>query len=184
METLALSAVVLDDNTRATNDLARVALAVDLAETSPGTEDLGVTNLNEVDLVLGTERLNELDILGLSASLDEDAQVGLAFVEGLGALAETASKTVVNKGVLQNLLEIGAMPMSIHAFWTVGKGLPGEHPQRRAFPWELRREPQPRPRPQPERRLQLHLQRQTSYKARTPMSAPSCQSTSSSARHD
>lgn len=116
METLALSAVVLDDNTRATNDLARVALAVDLAETSPGTEDLGVTNLNEVDLVLGTERLNELDILGLSASLDEDAQVGLAFVEGLGALAETASKTVVNKGVLQNLLEVGTMPMSIQAF--------------------------------------------------------------------
>ena len=104
MQALGLNTVVLDDDARAADDLARVALTVDLAEAGPGTEDLGVTDLDEVDLVLGTESLNELDVLGLGASLDEDAQVSLALVESLGTLTETASKTVVNESVLQNLL--------------------------------------------------------------------------------
>ena len=104
VETLAVNTVVLDDNARASNDLAGVTLPVDLAETSPGTEDLGVTDLDEVDLVLGTEGLNELDVLSLRASLDEDAKVGLTLIEGLGALTETTSETVVDEGVLQDLL--------------------------------------------------------------------------------
>ena len=104
VETLGLDTVVLDDDARAADDLAGVALTVDLAETSPGAEDLGVTNLDEVDLVLGTESLDELDVLGLRAGLDEDAKVGLTLVEGLGALTETAGETVVNEGVLQDLL--------------------------------------------------------------------------------
>lgn len=106
MEALGLDAVVLDDDARAANDLARVALTVDLAETSPGAEDLGVANLDEVDLVLSTEGLDELDVLGLSASLDEDAQVRLALVKRLRALAETASETIMDEGVLQDLLYI------------------------------------------------------------------------------
>ena len=104
VKTLALNTVVLDDDARATDDLAGVTLTGDLAETSPGTEDLGVTNLDEVDLVLGAEGLNELNVLGLSAGLDEDAKVGLALVESLGALAETAGEAVVDEGVLQDLL--------------------------------------------------------------------------------
>ena len=106
METLALHAVVLDDDTGAPDDLAGVALTVDLAETSPGTEDLGVTDLDQVDLVLRAECLNQLDVLGLRARLDEDAQVGLTLVQRLSTLAKTASKTVVDEGVLQNLLRI------------------------------------------------------------------------------
>ena len=104
MQALAVSTVVLDDDARAANDLAGVTLLVDLAETSPGTEDLGVTDLDEVNLVLSTEGLDELDVLGLRAGLDEHAEVGLALVEGLGALAETAGETVVNESVLQDLL--------------------------------------------------------------------------------
>ena len=104
MEALRLDTVVLDDDARAAYDLAGVALAVDLAEAGPGTEDLGVTNLDEVDLVLGTESLNELDVLGLSAGLDEDTEVSLALVESLGALAETAGEAVVDESVLQDLL--------------------------------------------------------------------------------
>ena len=104
METLRLDAVVFDDDARAADDLAGVALAVDLAETSPGAEDLRVTNLDQVDLVLRAKSLDELDVLSLSARLDEDAQVRLALVKRLRALAQTASKTVVDEGVLQNLL--------------------------------------------------------------------------------
>ena len=106
VQALAVSTVVLDDDTRAANDLAGVTLLVDLAETSPGTEDLGVTDLDEVNLVLSTEGLDELDVLGLSARLDEYAKMRLALVERLGALAQTARKTVVNERRLQNLLDL------------------------------------------------------------------------------
>ena len=104
VKTLGLNTVVLDDNARAADDLARVALTVDLAETGPGAEHLRVTDLDQVDLVLRAEGLDELDVLGLSARLDEDAQVRLALVKRLRALAETASETVVDEGVLQDLL--------------------------------------------------------------------------------
>ena len=106
MEALGLNTVVLDDDARAADDLARVALAVDLAETNPGAEDLGVTDLNEVNLVLSAKSLDELDVLGLSASLDKHAEVSLPLIEGLGALTETASKTVMDEGVLQHLLRV------------------------------------------------------------------------------
>lgn len=43
--------------------------------------------------------------LTLGDSLDEDTEVGLALVEGLGALAETTGKTVVDQGDLENALE-------------------------------------------------------------------------------
>ena len=105
METLRLDAVVFDDDARAADDLAGVALTVDLAETSPGSKHLRVSDLDQVDLVLRAEGLNELDVLSLRAGLDEDAQVRLALVQGLGALAEATSQTVVNEGVLQDLLQ-------------------------------------------------------------------------------
>ena len=105
METLALNAVVFHDNTSASDDFAGVTFLVDLAQTSPGTEDLGVSDLDQVDFVLSAQGLNELDILRLGASLDKHAEVGLALVQGLGALAETTSKTVMDEGVLQDLLQ-------------------------------------------------------------------------------
>ena len=73
VETLGLNAVVLNDDARAADDLAGVALTVDLAETSPGTEDLGVTDLDERNFVRRAECLDELDVFGLRARLDEHA---------------------------------------------------------------------------------------------------------------
>jgi hypothetical protein len=46
MEALRLNTIVLDDNASATNDLARVTLTVNFAETSPGTKDFGVSDLD------------------------------------------------------------------------------------------------------------------------------------------
>ena len=45
--------------------------------------------------MLGTEGLDEFNVLRLRAGLNEDAQVGLALVQSFGALAETTSKTIV-----------------------------------------------------------------------------------------
>ncbi|RUO97168.1 hypothetical protein BC936DRAFT_140867 [Jimgerdemannia flammicorona] len=71
-------AVIPNDDARASNDLAGVALAVDLAEAGPLAELLSVRNLDQVDIVLGAEGLDELDILLLRACLDKDRQMGLA----------------------------------------------------------------------------------------------------------
>ena len=159
METLGLNAVVLNDDARAADDLAGVALTVDLAETRPGAEDLGVADLDEVDLVLGAERLDELDVLGLRAGLDEDAEVGLTLVEGLGALAETAGEAVVDEGVLQDLLWGVSVVSALRVAGRVGDA-PEEHPPLTSFPWVPRWTPRPQ---QPRgRRLEFHLQRQTS----------------------
>ena len=103
---LGLLTPVLDDDARAVDDLAGVALTVDLAETSPGAKDLRVTDLDQVDLVLRTESFDQLDVLGLRARLNENAQMRLTLVERLRALAETASKTVMDEGVLQDLLRV------------------------------------------------------------------------------
>ena len=104
MQALGLNTVVLDDDARAADDLARVALTVDLAETGPGAKNLRVSNLDEVDFVLGAESLNELQILRFSDGLDENAQMRLALVESLRTFTETARETVMDEGVLQDLL--------------------------------------------------------------------------------
>lgn len=155
---LGLATVLLNNNTAAADDLSRVALAINLAQTGPGAEDLGVTDLDQVDLVLSAEGLNELDVLGLSACLDEDAQVGLALVQGLGALAETAGETVVNEGVFQDLL----LKMLNNRDRENGSKVlnkPEGHPQQKVCLWVPRR----RPRPQRVRQRECHLQRQTSW---------------------
>ena len=105
MQALGLNTVVLDDDARAADDLARVALTVDLAETSPGAKDLRVTDLDQVDLVLRTESFDQLDVLGFRVRLDENTQVRLALVERLGALAQAAREAVVHERVLQDLLQ-------------------------------------------------------------------------------
>ena len=100
MKTLALGTIVLDDDARAADDFTRVTLLVDLAKTSPLTENLRVTDLDQVDLVFGTEGLNQLDVLGLAASLHKDAQVGLTLVESLSSFTETTGETVMNESSL------------------------------------------------------------------------------------
>lgn len=106
IQALALNTIVLDDNARAANNLTRVALTVDLAQTRPGTEDFRISNFDEVDLVLRTERFNELKILRFGTSFDENAKVGLTFVECFGAFTQSAGETIVYERVLQDLLQI------------------------------------------------------------------------------
>lgn len=55
--------------------------------------------------MLRAERDDELLVGLLLARLVEDAHVGLATVEGLGGLAETAGEPVVDQGELEDALE-------------------------------------------------------------------------------
>ena len=72
VEALALGTVVFDNDARAADNFTRVTLLVDLAKTSPLAEDFRVADLDQVDLVFGTEGLNQLDVLGFATGLDED----------------------------------------------------------------------------------------------------------------
>lgn len=103
VESLALFTVVSNDDTAAADNLSGVALSVDLAETGPGSQGLGVRDLEEVDLVLVAQSLDELDVLLLRASLDQDTEVSLSSVQGLGALSQTSGETIVHKRLLENL---------------------------------------------------------------------------------
>ena len=105
VKTLALNTVLLHNNAAAANDFSGVALTIDLAESSPGSKDLGVSDLDEVDFVLSAKSFDELNVLGFGTGLDEDAEMGLALIESLGTLAESPRKTVMNESVLQNLLQ-------------------------------------------------------------------------------
>jgi hypothetical protein len=98
METLKLNTIVLHDHAGATNDLARVTLTINFAETGPGTKDFGISNLDQVDFVLSTEGLSEFDIFSLGAGLDENAKMGLAFLKA-------TSETIVDEHIFQDLLK-------------------------------------------------------------------------------
>lgn len=93
-----------NDHTAAYN-LARIALAVNLAETSPLTELLGIGHLDQVDAVLRAQGLDELDVVLLVQGLGEHAEMGLATVKGLGSLADATGQTVVDQGLLEHGLE-------------------------------------------------------------------------------
>lgn len=55
--------------------------------------------------MLGAERHNELLVGLLLAALVQDTHMGLATVEGLGGLAETTGKTVVDERDAEDALE-------------------------------------------------------------------------------
>lgn len=103
-QSFGLFSVILDNNARAANNLAGVTLIVDLAKTSPLAQLLGLGDLDEVDVVLKAQGLNELHVGGLRAVGSQSAQVSLSPVQGLSALMETTSKTIVNQSFLQDLL--------------------------------------------------------------------------------
>ncbi len=64
VQTLRLLSVILDDDTTASDDFSRVTFPVDLGETGPGTQDFGVRDFDEVDVVLGTKSFDEFDVFG------------------------------------------------------------------------------------------------------------------------
>jgi len=104
-ERIGLFSVVLDDDARAAYHAAGLGLLVELAKTDPLSELLGLRHLDQVNVVLSAEGLHKLAISGLIDVLGKDAKVGGALVKGLGALGQSAGQSVVDEGLLENLLQ-------------------------------------------------------------------------------
>lgn len=75
---LAILAIVLDNNTRASNNLSGIAFTVNLAQANPLSELFGVLNLDKIDIVFVAEGFNELEVILLSAGLYQHTKVGLS----------------------------------------------------------------------------------------------------------
>lgn len=65
--------------------------------------------------MFGAEGLDELGVLGFSASLVEDTEMGLTLVECLSSLSESTSESVVNHRDLEDLLK----SILYHSYLTV-----------------------------------------------------------------
>ena len=70
-----------DGDNGGSDDLAGVALLVDLAETSPLAQLDLVVDLEQVDAVLGAQGLNQLDVVVLIAVRGQHNEMRLAPVE-------------------------------------------------------------------------------------------------------
>jgi hypothetical protein len=64
---------VSNGDTRTTNDLTGVTFTIDLTETGPFTELLGIRDLDQVDVVFSTEGFNQLEVLRLGTRFTEDS---------------------------------------------------------------------------------------------------------------
>ena len=91
VEAFTVNTILLDDNTTASHNFPGITFTIDLAKTSPRSQNFSIPNLDQVDFMLGAESFDKLDVFCLCAGLDEYAQMGLAFIQSFGTFAETAS---------------------------------------------------------------------------------------------
>merc|ERR1719348_932433 len=81
--------------------------SVDLAESGPFSELHVGVDLDQRDSVFHAQGSNQLLVHGLVAVFGKNAQEGLAFVQGLGSLAESAGKSISDEGLLEDFLDGG-----------------------------------------------------------------------------
>jgi hypothetical protein len=63
-QSLRLLAIILDNNTRGADDLPCIALTINDTQSGPFAQFLAISNLDQVDVVFGTEGFDEF-VVGL-----------------------------------------------------------------------------------------------------------------------
>ena len=91
-----------DNSARATDDLAGLTSAVDLAETAPLTELVAGGDTDDGEVTGSAESLDELDVGLLVAVSGKEAEDGITAVKSLDALVETTGETVLGEGDLED----------------------------------------------------------------------------------
>ena len=106
---LRLLSEVSNGNTRTANNLTGVTLTIDLTETGPFTELLGIRDLDQVDVVFGTESFNELDVFRLGTRLTENSQMSLTS-KNCGIVSKKKAKSVLFNSYLSRALTASFKP--------------------------------------------------------------------------
>lgn len=110
---MALLTPVSDDDARAVDHLAGIALTIEHAEAGPLAKKLSVRDLDERDLVLRAQSDNEFLVGFFFACLVQDTHVRLTAIEGLGCLAQTAGQTIMDESEFEYTCKaIVVRPMS------------------------------------------------------------------------
>ncbi len=104
-KSVSLLSEVRDNGARASNSLSDLTISIQLGHAAPSSQVLAVINHDEVNLSLSAESTDQLGVLSIVARLGQAAQTGGTLVEGLGTLVETFEETIVDQGLLQDLLQ-------------------------------------------------------------------------------
>ena len=102
---LGLLTIVGHHGARAPHDLPGLALLVDLAEPGPLTQLLVLRHGDQVDALLGTERLDQLLVVRLVAVVREHTQLRLPTLNRTRRLVKSTRQSIVRKGLLQHHLD-------------------------------------------------------------------------------
>jgi hypothetical protein len=118
-QSFRLLTIILHDNTTRSNNLSSISLSIKNTKTRPFSKLLSIGNLDEIDVVFGTESLNELGIRLWIARLGKHSEMSLATIQlesnlrvfegkripvkGLCAFPETPSESIVHKCAFEDL---------------------------------------------------------------------------------
>ena len=91
----SLLAIVGNHGAGAANNLAGLALSINLAKTSPLSQLLGLRNSNQVDALLRTQSFNELLVVRLVAVIGEDAKLSLSTLNRAACFMQTTREAIM-----------------------------------------------------------------------------------------
>jgi hypothetical protein len=94
-----------DNGAGSPDGLLDLTIGIQLGQSAPGTEVLSRVNHDNTDLTLSAQGADELLVLFVLAVLGKAAKTGGAAVEGLGTFMETLAESVMNEGLLEDLLQ-------------------------------------------------------------------------------
>jgi hypothetical protein len=112
---LRFLSIILHHNTTRPNNLASISLTIKHTKSSPLSKLLPISNLDEVNIMFGAKSLNKLIIRLRVARLGKHSKMGLTTthksvksvrdipVERFGALTETTSESVMDKGTFEDI---------------------------------------------------------------------------------
>ena len=92
-----------DNSAAGPDSLLDLTLGVQLGQSAPGTQVLSTVNHDHGDLTLSAQSTDELLVLLILAVLSKAAKTGGTAIKGLGALVESLTESVVDKGLLKDL---------------------------------------------------------------------------------
>ena len=95
---------ISDDSARSSDSLLDGAIIINLGKTTPSTEVLTGLDHDNMDFTLSTKGADEFLVFLVFAILRKTAKTGRTAVESLSALVKSLLKSIMDKGLFEDLL--------------------------------------------------------------------------------